>query len=96
MADEYHFTDRAEFERMIAGGRVPGVGEVFGSNYYGTAMSALEHAREQGTTCCWISTCRALAGDAEDAAGGVDLHPAAESAGIGTPAAQPQPGGRRP
>ena len=41
---EYHFTTRAEFERMIAAGEFLEWAEVFG-NYYGTAMSALEHAR---------------------------------------------------
>ena len=53
---EYWFTNRAEFERMIAAGEFLEWAEVFGSNYYGTAMSALEHARnEAGTTRCWIS-----------------------------------------
>ena len=41
---EYHFTTRAEFERMIATGEFLEWAEVFG-NYYGTAVSALEHAR---------------------------------------------------
>lgn len=44
---EYHFTSRAEFERMIAGGEFLEWAEVFG-NYYGTAVAALEHARELG------------------------------------------------
>jgi guanylate kinase len=44
---EYHFTTRAEFERMIAAGEFLEWAEVFG-NYYGTALSALEHARLQG------------------------------------------------
>ena len=43
---EYHFTSRAEFERMIAAGEFLEWAEVFG-NYYGTAVSALEHARVQ-------------------------------------------------
>jgi guanylate kinase len=45
---EYHFTNRAEFERMIAAGEFLEWAKVFGSNYYGTAMSALEHARKAG------------------------------------------------
>jgi len=44
---EYHFTSRAEFERMIAAGDFLEWAEVFG-NYYGTAVSALEHARVAG------------------------------------------------
>jgi guanylate kinase len=44
---EYHFTSREEFERMIASGDFLEWAEVFG-NYYGTAMSALDHAREAG------------------------------------------------
>jgi guanylate kinase len=45
---EYWFTDRAEFERMIAAGEFLEWAKVFGSNYYGTAMSALDHARAAG------------------------------------------------
>jgi guanylate kinase len=44
---EYHFTSRDEFERMIAAGEFLEWAEVFG-NYYGTALSALEHARNAG------------------------------------------------
>jgi guanylate kinase len=44
---EYHFTSRGEFERMVAAGDFLEWAEVFG-NYYGTAVSALEHAREAG------------------------------------------------
>jgi guanylate kinase len=44
---EYHFTNREEFERMIAAGDFLEHAEVFG-NYYGTAVSALDRAREQG------------------------------------------------
>jgi guanylate kinase len=44
---EYHFTDRATFERMAASGEFLEWAEVFG-NYYGTACSALEHARVAG------------------------------------------------
>jgi guanylate kinase len=44
---EYHFTTRAEFERMIAAGDFLEWAEVFG-NYYGTALSALDHAKEAG------------------------------------------------
>jgi len=43
---EYHFTTRENFERMIAAGGFLEWAEVFG-NYYGTALSALDHAREQ-------------------------------------------------
>jgi guanylate kinase len=43
---EYHFTTREEFERMIAADEFLEWAEVFG-NYYGTALSALDHAREQ-------------------------------------------------
>ena len=44
---EYHFTTRAEFERMIEAGDFLEWAEVFG-NYYGTAMSALGHAKDDG------------------------------------------------
>jgi len=44
---EYHFTTRSKFERMIAAGDFLEWAEVFG-NYYGTAVSALDHAREAG------------------------------------------------
>ena len=44
---EYHFTTRAEFERMIVAGEFLEWAEVFG-NYYGTARTALEHARRVG------------------------------------------------
>jgi guanylate kinase len=44
---EYHFTTRQEFERMIAAGDFLEWAEVFG-NYYGTAISALEHAKDAG------------------------------------------------
>ena len=42
---EYYFTTRENFERMIAAGEFLEWAEVFG-NYYGTAKSALDHARE--------------------------------------------------
>lgn len=45
---EYHFTSREEFERMIAAGDFLEWAEVFGKDYYGTAMSALAHARDSG------------------------------------------------
>jgi len=45
---EYWFTDHAEFERMIEAGEFLEWAKVFGSNYYGTAVSALEHARISG------------------------------------------------
>ena len=44
---EYHFTTRKEFERMIAAGDFLEWAEVFG-NYYGTAVSALQHAKDAG------------------------------------------------
>ena len=44
---EYHFTTRDDFEHMIAAGDFLEWAEVFG-NYYGTALSALEHARVAG------------------------------------------------
>lgn len=45
---EYHFTDRATFQGMIAGGEFLEWAEVFGQDYYGTALSALENARAAG------------------------------------------------
>ena len=45
--EAYHFTTRDEFERMIATGDFLEWAEVFG-NYYGTAVSALEHAKAAG------------------------------------------------
>jgi guanylate kinase len=45
--EAYHFTTREEFERMITAGDFLEWAEVFG-NYYGTAVSALEHARAAG------------------------------------------------
>jgi guanylate kinase len=44
---EYHFVTRQEFERMIAAGAFLEWAEVFG-NYYGTAVSALQHAKDVG------------------------------------------------
>jgi guanylate kinase len=44
---EYHFTTRETFEQMIAEGKFLEWAEVFG-NYYGTALSALEHAKAAG------------------------------------------------
>ncbi|HEY0264120.1 MAG TPA: guanylate kinase [Granulicella sp.] len=44
---EYHFTTRETFEQMIAAGEFLEWAEVFG-NYYGTALSALDHARAEG------------------------------------------------
>jgi len=44
---EYYFTNRAEFERMIAEGAFLEYAEVFG-NLYGTARHSLEEARKQG------------------------------------------------
>jgi len=45
---EYHFTDKATFEHMIAAGEFLEYATVFGNHYYGTAVSALEQAREHG------------------------------------------------
>ena len=45
--EAYHFTTREEFERMIVAGDFLEWAEVFG-NYYGTAVSALEHAKVAG------------------------------------------------
>jgi guanylate kinase len=44
---EYHFITREAFERMIAAGDFLEWAEVFG-NYYGTAVSALQHAKDVG------------------------------------------------
>ena len=44
---EYHFTTREKFERMIAEGEFLEWAKVFG-NYYGTAVSSLEHAKALG------------------------------------------------
>ncbi len=44
---EYHFTSREAFESMIAREEFLEWAEVFG-NYYGTARSALDHARAMG------------------------------------------------
>jgi guanylate kinase len=44
---EYHFTSREIFERMIAADEFLESAEVFG-NYYGTALSALAHAKANG------------------------------------------------
>jgi guanylate kinase len=45
---EYHFTDCATFERMIAAGEFLEWARVFGKDYYGTACAALDHARAAG------------------------------------------------
>ncbi|KAA6457977.1 guanylate kinase [Acidobacteria bacterium AB60] len=44
---EYYFTNRAEFERMLAAGAFLEHAEVFG-NYYGTARQSLDDARRLG------------------------------------------------
>ncbi len=44
---EYYFTNRAEFQRMIAAGDFLEHAEVFG-NFYGTARQSLDEARKQG------------------------------------------------
>ena len=45
---EYHFIEKATFEAMIAADEFLEYATVFGDNYYGTAMSALEDARKHG------------------------------------------------
>ncbi len=45
---EYHFISRENFERMIAADEFLEWAEVFGKDYYGTARTALEHARAAG------------------------------------------------
>jgi guanylate kinase len=45
---EYHFVTREEFERMIAAGDFLEWAQVFGNHYYGTAVSALDHAKKAG------------------------------------------------
>jgi guanylate kinase len=45
---EYHFTDKPTFERMIAADEFLEYATVFGNHYYGTAVSALDQAREHG------------------------------------------------
>jgi guanylate kinase len=45
---EYHFITREEFERMIAAGDFLEWAQVFGKDYYGTAVSALQHAEDLG------------------------------------------------
>jgi guanylate kinase len=45
---EYHFVTREMFERMIAAGDFLEWAEVFGKDYYGTAVSALAHAKAAG------------------------------------------------
>jgi guanylate kinase len=44
---EYYFTERDKFRKMVDNGEFLEWAEVFG-NYYGTALSALEHARTAG------------------------------------------------
>jgi guanylate kinase len=44
---EYRFISRGEFENMIERGEFLEYAQVFG-NYYGTARSVLQHAKEQG------------------------------------------------
>ena len=45
---EYHFVTREEFERMIEAGDFLEWAKVFGKEYYGTAVSALDHAKKAG------------------------------------------------
>ncbi len=45
---EYNFTDRETFKRMVENGEFLEWAEVFGSDYYGTACAALDHARATG------------------------------------------------
>src|SRR6266481_3026854 len=44
---EYHFISRKDFDEMIQGSQFLEYADVFG-NYYGTARSVLEHAKQQG------------------------------------------------
>jgi guanylate kinase len=45
---EYYFTNRAEFQRMIAAGAFLEYAQVFGKEFYGTARSSLDESRRQG------------------------------------------------
>jgi guanylate kinase len=45
---EYHFTTRAEFERMIAAGEFLEHAELYGKDLYGTPRASLEEARCAG------------------------------------------------
>jgi guanylate kinase len=45
---EYNFVDRETFKRMVKNGEFLEWAEVFGSDYYGTACAALNHARATG------------------------------------------------
>ena len=45
---EYNFVDRETFKRMAENGEFLEWAEVFGSDYYGTARAALDHARATG------------------------------------------------
>ncbi|MEO6922550.1 MAG: guanylate kinase [Bryocella sp.] len=45
---EYHFIEKAKFQAMIAEDKFLEYAVVFGDNYYGTAMSALDEARDRG------------------------------------------------
>ena len=44
----YHFINKAEFERMIAGGELLEYMEVFGMNYYGTPKRYVDAALDEG------------------------------------------------
>ena len=44
---EYYFTERETFRQMVANGEFLEWAEVFG-NYYGTAITALQHAKDLG------------------------------------------------
>lgn len=45
---EYHFITKTKFREMIAANEFLEHAVVFGDNYYGTAMAALEEARQRG------------------------------------------------
>ena len=45
---EYHFISKDQFTTMIANDEFLEHATVFGDNYYGTARSALQHARDHG------------------------------------------------
>ena len=71
---EYHFTTREEFERMVAAGEFLEWAEVFG-NYYGTAIAALDHARERSQRfAAGHRRSGRAAGDAASAEGSFDLY----------------------
>ena len=91
---EYHFTTRAEFERMIAADEFLEWAEVFG-NYYGTALSALQDQPSAvgEDLLLDIDVQGAVQVMKQAAGGGVDLYFAAESGGVGAAVAASERGG---